>query len=57
MFRIWVARARAERTRGRTGLTAAAGSSVPRGEFLTLSRLRSEEDAARKLLEPMFLAG
>jgi len=47
MFRIWVARARAERTRGRTGLTAAE-----REELAVLRRevrqLRTERDILKK---------
>ncbi len=47
MFRIWVARARAERTRGRTGLTA-----VEREELARLRKevreLRTERDVLKK---------
>ena len=47
MFRIWVARARAERTRGRTGLTVAE-----REELAVLRRevrqLRTERDILKK---------
>jgi len=47
MFRIWVARARADRTRGRTGLTTAEREELARLRKEN-RELRSERDILKK---------